>query len=305
MKITTFNLIVLIAAIVAGGILTSCGGSSSESTGNTDKKTELTKPVIQMAEIPGGTFTMGSPQSEPSRGKDETQHQVTISTFKMSKFEVTYKQFKAFVEATGYKTDAEKGSAKIKGSVLWKDGKFQEVDGICWKNNEMGNPLTDADSNRPVVHVSWNDAVAFAKWMDCRLPTEAEWEYAARGGTATPFNVGKCLKPEQVNYNGTIPYIGCKEGENRGKTIPVGSFQPNSFGLFDMHGNVAEWCSDFYGNYPTEPQTNPQGPEKGPGHLFRGGSWRDSGNRCRSAFRDKFNPSNRYCFIGFRLVSLK
>jgi formylglycine-generating enzyme required for sulfatase activity len=295
MRVKQVYFLLVLAATVTVGMLSSCGDS---------KKEEISKPVIEYADIPGGTFTMGSPAEEPSRGADENQFQVTVSSFKISKKEITYKQFKAFVDATGYQTDAEKGTAGGKGSVLWKDGKFQTVDGISWKNDPMGNPRTDADSSQPVVHVSWKDAKAFAEWIGARLPTEAEWEYAARAGATTPFNVGKCLKAEVVNYNGAIPLIGCKAGENRGKTLPVGSFAPNGFGLFDMHGNVAEWCSDAYGPYPTEPQTNPKGPEKGAGHVFRGGSWRDNGNRCRLAFRDKFNAGNRYSFIGFRVVSL-
>lgn len=286
----------LVAATLAVGLLSSCGG---------EKKAEITKPVIDWVDIPGGNFTMGSPADEPSRGDDENQFQVTISGFKISKYEITYKQFKAFVEATGYQTDAEKGTAGGKGSVLWKDKKFVTVDGITWKNDPLGNARSEADSNQPVVHVSWKDAKAFADWVGARLPTEAEWEYAARAGATTAFNNGKCLKTELVNYNGAVPLIGCRAGENRGNTVPVGSFTPNAFGLCDMHGNVAEWCEDWYGPYPTEPQTNPKGPVKGPGHIFRGGSWRDSGARCRSAFRDKFNQSNRYSFIGFRIVALK
>jgi formylglycine-generating enzyme required for sulfatase activity len=296
MKIKQTYFLLLVSATLAIGLLSSCGG---------EKKVENSKPVIDWADIPGGTFTMGSPSDEPARGDDENQFQVTISGFKISKKEITYKEFKAFVEATGYQTDAEKGTAGGKGSVIWKDNKFQKMDGISWKHDPMGNPRTEADSSQPVVHVSWKDATAFAEWIGARLPTEAEWEYAARAGATGTFNNGKCLKTEQVNYNGSIPMIGCRVGEFRGNTVPVGSFKPNAFGLFDTHGNVSEWCSDSYGPYPTEPQTNPKGPEKGLGHVFRGGSWRDGGSRCRLAFRDKFNSGNRYSFIGFRVVALK
>jgi formylglycine-generating enzyme len=296
MKVMGANLFYLIIAVFGIGLLFSCGSS---------KKEDKPKPVITWVEIPGGQFTMGSPDTEPARGNDEIQHQVTVSTFKMSKYEVTYKQFAAFVEATGYQTDAEKGGGKVTGSVLWINKKFETKEGVTWKCDVLGNPLTEADSSLPVVHVSCNDAMAFAKWMGCRLPTEAEWEYAVRAGTQTPFNTGKCLNAAIVNYNGAIPMPGCSPLENREKLMPVGSFQPNAFGLCDMHGNVAEWCSDWYGEYSSTPEVNPEQTVKAKGKIFRGGSWRDNAARCRSAFRDKFNPAYRYSFIGFRLVSLK
>jgi formylglycine-generating enzyme required for sulfatase activity len=105
-----------------------------------------------------------------------------------------------------------------------------------------------------------------------------------------------------VNYNGTIPIEGCRMGENRGKAIPAGSLTPNAWGVYNMHGNVAEWCHDSYADYPADLVLNPQGPPKGRGKVFRGGSWRDNAARCRSAFRDKFKESNSYSFIGFRVV---
>jgi len=230
------------------------------------------KPSIAWVSIPAGTFTMGSPTSEVNRNDDETQHQVTLSAFKMSKYEITFEQYDAFCEATGREKPSDEG---------WGRG------------------------NRPVINVSWDDANAFAEWMGCRLPTEAEWEYACRAGTTTPFNTGNNLTTAQANYNGNNPYNNNAKGIYREKTLPVGSFAANAYGLFDMHGNVWEWCSDWYGDYSTSAQTNPKGPSSGWYRVSRGGSWDLSANRCRTADRNGNTPGNRFNSLGFRLVSPK
>jgi len=229
------------------------------------------KPDIEWVNIPAGNFTMGSPVSEKDRESDETQHQVTLSAFRMSKYEVTFEQYDAFCVATGRSKPSDEG---------WGRGK------------------------RPVINVSWDDAKAFADWIGCRLPTEAEWEYAARAGTTTPFNTGNCLRTEQANYDGNNPYSTCSKGEYRQKTMPVGSFAANTWGLHDMHGNVWEWCSDWYGAYPSAAQTNPKGPASASSRVIRGGSWGNDANYCRSARRISRAPGRRNDFIGFRLVSL-
>jgi len=228
------------------------------------------KPSVEWVNIPAGNFMMGSPVSEKDRGGDETQHQVTLSAFRMSKYEVTFEQYDAFCDATGRSIPKDEG---------WGRGR------------------------RPVINVSWDDAKAFADWMGCRLPTEAEWEYAARAGTTTPFNTGNCLSTAQANYNGNNPYSGCTKGEYRQKTTPVGSLSANAWGLHDMHGNVWEWCSDWYGAYPSAAQTNPKGPASASGRVIRGGSWYIIANYCRSARRNNSAPGNRNNIIGFRLVS--
>jgi len=230
------------------------------------------KPTIAWVSIPAGTFTMGSPTSEAGRSSDETQHQVTLSAFKMSKYEVTFEQYDLFCDATGRSKPDDNG---------WGRG------------------------NRPVMNVSWEDATAFAEWMGCRLPTEAEWEYAARAGTTTPFSTGNNLTTSQANYDGNYPYNGNAKGEYRQKTLPVGSFAANEYGLFDMHGNVWEWCSDWYGDYSTSAQINPKGASSGSHRVFRGGCWDGIAISCRSAYRYSYPPGNRYNFIGFRLVSPK
>jgi formylglycine-generating enzyme required for sulfatase activity len=217
------------------------------------------RPRMEWVAIPAGTFTMGSPSYETDReSREGPQHPVSLSGFKMSKYEVTFAQYDAFCDATGRQKPSDEG---------WGRG------------------------NRPVINVDWNDATAFAQWMGCRLPTEAEWEYACRAGTTTPFNTGSSLNSSQANFNSNV-----------GQTKPVGSYAPNAWGLHDMHGNVWEWCSDWYGDYSSSPQTNPKGPSSGSYRVLRGGSWNYYGGGCRSAYRINYGPSGRYSFIGFRLV---
>ena len=245
------------------------------------------KPSIEWATIPSGSFTMGSPvkviyegysilAKEFKRNDTEVQHIVNLSGFKMSMHEVTFEQYDAFCEATNRKKPADE----------------------CWGRGQ-----------RPVINVSWFDATAFATWMGCRLPTEAEWEYACRAGSTKPFNTGENLTTMQANYNGDFTYNTNAKGIYFKKTKEVGSFAANAWGLYDMHGNVWEWCSDWYGQYPnlikgtyTE-QTNPIGPSVGTGRIYRGGSWCNSPDFCRSASRNDYNPEYGFNFIGFRLVS--
>ena len=224
------------------------------------------KPPVEWVSIPAGTFTMGSPAGEVGRFDDETQHQVTLSAFRMSKYEVTFDQYDAFCAATGRSKPDDEG---------WGRGR------------------------RPVINVSWEDATAFADWMGCRLPTEAEWEYACRAGTTTPFYTGNNLTTNQANYDGNYPYNGNAKGQYREKTTPVGSFPPSAWGLYDMHGNVWEWCSDWYGAYPTQAQTNPQGPSTSSLRVYRGGSWNYDAQYCRSANRFYYTPDYRNFNLGF------
>ena len=211
---------------------------------------------IDWALIPAGSFLMGSNLKEINRVSDETQHRVTLSGFKMSKYEVTFEQYDAFCEATNREQPPDEG---------WGRGQ------------------------RPVINVSWDDATDFATWMGCRLPTEAEWEYACRAGSTSSFNTGKSLSTNQAKIEGN-------------ETNEVGSFAANSWGLFDMHGNVSEWCSDWYGAYPITAQTNPKGPKTGIYRVSRGGSWSPDAIDCRTAARNHDKPDNRFSIFGFRLV---
>ena len=170
------------------------------------------------------------------------------------------------------------------------------------------NPGFSQTDSHPVTCVSWNDVQAFIRWInrkegkDYTLPTEAEWEYAARAGTKTPFYTGECLSSEQANYNGNYPGKGCSKGTYRNKTTRVGIFSPNPWGLYDMHGNVWEWCQDWFGGYPSSSVTDPTGPSSGSGRVIRGGSWDDNAWDCRSARRGRDRPGGRRSNLGFRLA---
>jgi sulfatase modifying factor 1 len=244
------------------------GEELSFTTSNTNTSTMING--VEFVNIPAGTFTMGSPSSEVDRSSDELPHQVTLSAFKMSKNEITFAQYDAFCDATGRTKPYDSG---------WGRG------------------------NRPVINVTWYDAKAFADWMGCRLPTDAEWEYACRAGTTTPFNTGNNLTTYQANYDGNYPYNGNATGTYLRKTQPVGSYPSNAWGLNDMHGNVWEWCSDWFGDYGTGSQTNPTGPSSGSFRVIRGGSWNDGARLCRSSNRDSGSPTAGKRDIGFRLVA--
>ena len=260
---------------------------------------------LEMVYIKGGAFTMGSSASENYRDSIETRHQVILSDFHMGKFEVTVAQFKAFIDDSGYKTDAEKeGWGFI---MIGSEGK--KKNGVDWKSDVNGNIRLNSDYNHPVIHVSWNDATAYCDWLSSRtgkiyrLPSEAEWEYACRAGTTNLFNTGNNLTTSQANYDGNYPYNKNAKGEFRQNTMSVGSFSFNAWGLYDMHGNVWEWCSDWYGDYLLEVQTNPQGALSGTNRVIRGGCWYDSAQNCNSVFRDDLSPFRSSCFTGFRVVS--
>jgi formylglycine-generating enzyme len=232
------------------------------------KNTTINKPDIEFADIPGGTFIMGSPVTEQERKEDEIQHKVTLSAFKMSKYCITFAQYDVFCEATGR-------------TKPWGRGR----------------------GNLPVSQVTWYDAKAFAEWMGCRLPTEAEFEYAARANTTTPFYTGNCITSAQANFNGKKPYTNCDKSENRGKPLPVGSFSPNAFGLYDMHGNIWEWTNDWYGEYSINDKVNPKGSETGTLKVDRGGGFYDPAWRCRSAYRGGGTPpGNKGAGDSFRIV---
>jgi formylglycine-generating enzyme required for sulfatase activity len=270
-----------------------------------------------MVYIKGGTFKMGSPANEPERDDDEVRHKVKVSDFYMGKYEVTVGEFERFVNATGYRTEAERD----RGGFVCIDGDWKMKADANWKN-----PYFSQTDNHPVVLVSWNDAVQYCNWLSdqekltlaytidgynvtmnknangYRLPTEEEWEYACRAGTKTPFSTGKNIKTSQANYNGNYPYKKNAKGEYRKKTTVVGSFSPNAYGLYDMHGNVWEWCWDWYGNYTGESRPNPNYSGFEANRVFRGGGWESEANLVRSAVRDFAIPDNRNDCTGFRLV---
>ncbi len=226
-------------------------------------------PTIEWIDIPAGKYIMGSDSTNRSRDNDETLHEVFVSAFTMSRYEVTFEHYDAYCETFGIKKPDDSGFGR---------------------------------GNRPVINVNWYDAVAFADWMNCRLPTEAEWEYACRAGTSTMFYTGNCIDSSQANFDGNARIIkGCLRSMPLNKTMPVGSYPPNAWGLYDMHGNAWEWCSDWHGEYTTRVETDPKGPFAGTFKIRRGGGWFSDAKYCRSANRSTENPVFGES-IGFRLV---
>ena len=252
-----------------------------------------TKYPPDFVQIKGGTFTMGSPAGEAARGFDEAQHKVTVSSFYMSKYEVTQKE---------YEDVMGKNPSEVKGANL-------PVEMVNWNDAvEYCNKRSIKEGLKPAYTIKEQTLTWNKKANGYRLPTEAEWEYACRAGTTTPFNTGNNITTDQANYNGTMPYNGNAEGIYRDKTTPVGSFAPNKWGLYDMHGNVEEWCWDEYGMYFLAAQKDPvMG-----GYVIdlvihgspvvRGGNFGVPGNSVRSAYRTNRIPSGKYYWLGFRVV---
>jgi len=228
---------------------------------------------IDFVWVPEDCFRMGSPESEEKRDSDEGPvHEVCLDGFWMGKYEVTQAQ---------------------------------------WEQVMGSNPSGFKGNSRPVERVSWNDAQEFLKKLNVkagkeiyRLPTEAEWEYAARAGTTTPFYFGATISTDVANYDGNYTYGSGSKGIYREQTTEVGSFPPNDWGLYDMHGNVWEWCQDWYesGYYSKSPSKNPQGPSSGTYRVLRGGSWYNFPYSCRSAYRFWCDPDSRVNNSGFRVV---
>jgi formylglycine-generating enzyme required for sulfatase activity len=220
--------------------------------------------------VPPGAFLMGSPPGEPGRRDDEARHRVTLTAARWL--------------GTGPVTQAQ------------------------WRAVLGRNPSRFPGDGHPVEGVSWHDGAAFCRKLGarlgrpCRLPTEAEWEYACRAGTTTPYQFGDALSAGEANCDGGHAAAGGGRGTCRDGTTPVESFMPNAWGLFDLHGNVREWCSDWYGAYPAGDEADPQGPDEGPGRVLRGGSWCRGPGECRSASRGWLGPGDRSDDVGCRVV---
>ncbi|MDR1420351.1 MAG: SUMF1/EgtB/PvdO family nonheme iron enzyme [Treponema sp.] len=260
------------------------------------------RPVPDMVRIQGGMFTMGSPASEPGRGDNELRHQVTVGSFYMGKYEVTQREYAALM---GNNPSNFKGDTLPVEQVSWYDAveycnKRSILEGLA--------PAYTINKGRrdPNNQSGYDDLKWTVTWKGnangYRLPTEAEWEYACRAGTTGPFTTGNNITTDQANYNGNRPYNNNAKGIDRQKTVNVGSFAPNAWGLHDMHGNVMEWCWDWHGVYPGGTQTDPAGPSSGSNRVLRGGSWPSIAQALRSADRGSSTPAIWSRNFGFRLV---
>ena len=223
---------------------------------------------------PPGRFMMGSSASEEERRNNETQHEVTLT----------------------------------RGFWLLETPVTQAM----WEGVMGNNPSRFTDSHRlPVEQVPWEDCWLYIEKLNAlklaptgfrfSLPTEAQWEYACRAGATTPFHFGSTLNGDKANCDGIYPYGTQAKGKNLGKTSVAGSYPANAWGLYDMHGNVLEWCSDWYGDYPSGSVTDPVGTSTGSYRVLRGGGWYYCARYCRSAYRYFYDPSSRYYYIGLRL----
>jgi sulfatase modifying factor 1 len=287
---------------------------------------------MEMTLIPAGEFLMGSGESAEATAeffnkyygvdfwkaadskREHPQHRVRITRpFYLGTYHVTRGQFRQFVADTHYKTDAEKGEKP--GTWGWNPDKkyFDWNEKYSWRN--AGLRQTD---EHPVVCVSWNDAVAFCKWLSKKegktycLPTEAEWEYACRAGTKTryysgddPETLAKVGNVADAAYKAKFPpgILTIKANDGYVFTAPVGKFEPNAFGLYDMHGNAWQWCADWYGEdyYGKSPVDDPTGADSGYFRVLRGGSWYDGPNKTCSALRRWNTPVQRDDDTGFRV----
>ncbi len=270
-------------------------------------------PLLEMVYIPGGTFQMGSKKGYIG---EQPVHSVTVSSFYMAKYEVTVAEFEGFIDASGYKTDAEKGGL----SYFWDGRRWERKSGVNWKCDEKGNIRSQSEYNHPVIHVSWNDAIAYCKWLsqetgkNYRLPTEAEWEYAAGNGVKhTEYSWGDGMpsgkrggnvsdETAKKIFSDRAIFDGYSDGYVY--TASVGQFNPNNFGLYDISGNVWEWCSDWYDSYyySNSSDINPKGPSSGSLRVLRGGSWNSSPRICRVAYRSRYSPTYSNSNIGFRVA---
>jgi formylglycine-generating enzyme required for sulfatase activity len=296
---------------------------------------------MKFARIPSGEFMIGTYESVSDLERDGLKLprgfsindegpvlRVKISEFSIGQHEVTVSQFRAFIEASGYRTDAEKDGIGGWG-VDRRKKNIEQSPKYDWRNT--GFSQTDA---HPVINVSWNDANAFCQWLTdeyrkrgetvtCRLPTEAQWEYAARANVAKRYSTGNSARSLDgfANVRDSSFEIEFSDFDYQNRpsfpfndgaifSRPVGSYCANGFRLYDMHGNVSEWCLDWYSNsyvFSTErTETNeivdPKGAGSGTSRVFRGGSWFDGPINLRSSFRDNRSPEDRNTSIGFRVV---
>lgn len=257
-----------------------------------------------MVWIQGGHFLMGASDGMPDEGP---VHEVSIGSYWMDTHEVTVAEFSQFTAATGYQTDAEKYGWS--GAFDIAAGEWRQRAAADWRHPE--GPTRAADPQEPVTQISWNDALAYAHWAKKRLPTEAEWEYAARGGLAEKkYSWGDQLKPGGKYlanwWQGDFPRHNTGEDGAMGRSL-VGQFPPNGYGLHDMAGNVWEWCSDWFDRsyYRESPRDRPQGPAEGKERVIRGGSWMCSENYCqgfRVAARSHAAADTGLNNLGFRCV---
>jgi formylglycine-generating enzyme len=280
--------------------------------------------TANFVQLPATTFAMGSPRNEGYAADGEGPvHDVTLAAFAINRYTVTNAEFTEFVDATGFCTESERFEWSFVFAGLLPDDFpptrgvaaapwWRQVDGADWRHPEGPQSSIEGRENHPVIHVSWNDAVAYCRWSGTRLPTEAEWEFAARGGLeGRRFPWGDELVPggeHRMNvFQGTFPMTNT-DADGFAGTCPVDTYEPNGYGLFNMTGNVWEWCADWFNprTYTKKPVTDPRGPATGTHRVMRGGSYLCHESYCsryRVAARSANTPDSAAGNIGFRVVA--
>lgn len=277
----------------------------------------LSNSQPEMVMVKGGTFFMGDTIGDAD---ERPVHPVLLNDFYIASTETTVAQFRAFIEATGFRTDAELGE----GSYIWDSLGWHKSDGVYWRHNETGRLRPADQGNYPVLHVSWNDAAHYCNWLSdqsglrkvydfqgdsvridwsangYRLPAEAEWEYAAAGG--------KSVKTDKYAGSGLLSALAWYSGNASRHPHAVGLKAPNALGIFDCSGNVWEWCHDWYArDYYSKSYDarHPSGPVSGTTRVLRGGSWNNNGKHLRVASRSSRYPDFRDGSVGFRVARRK
>lgn len=296
-KIITLMVTIVCLAAVGMGIYFLNEERSGQNEGKAEGSVETVAVDDHFILLEGGTFSMGSPAEERQRQEDETRHEVTVSSFYMNPYEVTQEEYEAVMGE----------------NPSFFNGENLPVENVTWYNAiAYCNRLSENCGLTPVYTVEDNTVSWDRSANGYRLPTEAEWEYAARGGTDTIYHFGNQVHSDYANFEGSYPYLieenyvshqnpEVVTSQNRGTTIAVNELAPNAFGLYHMHGNVAEWCFDYYGEYDVENNVNPTGAASGSLRVNRGGSYNDFGKHLRSAYRSATNPVDADQNLGFRI----
>jgi formylglycine-generating enzyme required for sulfatase activity len=307
------SLLIVLAAVSGADLLAQ---RSSDHARVRDKRPQVftNRVGMKLKLIPAGEFMMGSPDSEKVRGSDEKQHGVCITqSYYLGVYEVTQGQWEKVMGSRLEDVIDEKSKSKFCGT-----GADYPMYCVSWYDAvAFCNKLSVLEGKDPYYRITGIKRVAYGPKLGIdsanvsiaggngyRLPTEAQWEYACRAGTTTPFHFGLALNGNRANCDGECPY-GTEIKEPRvWRTVPVGSYESNAFGLYDMHGNVWEWCADWYAEayYEKSPANDPAGPASGSFRVNRGGSWDNNPSGCRSANRHNNAPGLRYDTLGFRVA---
>ncbi|MBN2183766.1 MAG: formylglycine-generating enzyme family protein [Candidatus Krumholzibacteriota bacterium] len=317
-----------ILVIVALALFVFLAGCRDDPTKPDPDKEDPPEGFVAISE---GSFTMGSPEDEPDRVYDETQHTVVLTKrFFISTNEITNQQYAELAQWAYGNDYCNANAISLRDFLDGSTEKLMEFDDEDCEISFNDGIFTveSGKEDHPVKEVTWYGAVAYCDWLSLReeftraydhvtwqcngndpyeasgyrLPTEAEWEYACRAGTLTPFNTGNCLEAgTEANYNGNFPYSDCSLGSFANWSMPVGSYPANSFDLRDLHGNILEWCNDWFGIYEGN-ETDPVGAVSGTLRVLRGGDWHTGALNCRSAKSGRYSPLESGSFVGFRPV---